>query len=273
MWVFFLQLNTMKIIRYFITHESEETGVTGFLPLWIPKSSNFDPSDATGMVHDMLEHRLCDQGHLHEELMAFGRAIALRVATYFYGKNRGPSAEGMGSEIATAWVNELNSGDLNFPHAPKTVPIKDDFVEETIQSIATKAMQDIATELSFYTDSKRTNPNKQLHSAMVGWMRIGYLDAVRRYKGTDHGCYEVAHSAFTWAKSTRTEQTIGELINEHVENGNLVLRLCYDTDRHQMSMKDIHIKDQGFPQWLRQRIDCWKYSDPQPIKERIFEYA
>ena len=266
----------MKIVRYFIASQSEDTGMNGFLPLWIPGASTFDPSGSTGMVHDMLEHRLCDQGHFHEELMAFGRVIALRVATYFTGSSgRGPTGEGMGAEIGGVWADITESGDTFWiPHAPKTKPITGhDRVEQTIQDIAAQAMETAAREVHNRNGYGSGRPTARLHSAMVGWMRVGYLDAVRRYGGTDHGCYDVGHSAFGWANQSKTVNTIDALYDEHAETNSMVLRLCYDTKRHRMAMTEIEVSDTGWPQWLAIRIARWRGGRIRPVPFPAFETA
>lgn len=216
----------MKIARYFMCCEWEDVGVRGFQPLWVPKSSNFNPSQTIGVVHDMLEHRLCDRGLLHEEAMALGRLVHVRIAT---GVLTSPERS-LGLELAE-----------NF-----------DRVQEVIQDVE---------EIPFVDDFSQACIKKCLdgmRAADVGldevalvrtanWMRIGYIDARRRYPDPD-----LVANAFHWADQNAK---LFQRLAEEEENFDTVVRFCWDVSKADMTYR---IYRPHFPQWLNNRISNWK---------------
>jgi len=243
----------MKIVRYFMQHEGEDTGIKGFVPLWIPKSVGFDPMDAMGMMHDMLEHRLCDRGHYHEELMAFGRIIALRgIPGHLQRGQAMPPGESLGTELAGIWADALEGRDQDLMPAPGTTPVAD-YAEKMINNVA-KALIDNAESMAHDRDQCFV-PDAGFKRSARSWLRIGYLDALRRYGQQDHGCYDTGAVAFGWAENHKRE--INNLAEDGVEG--MVLRLCFDTERMCMSYRDLTPRNdyEDFPEWLRLRIWRW----------------
>lgn len=259
----------MKIVRYFCNAQSEESGIEGFLPMWVPGSSNFDPGSPTLMVHDMLEHRACDQGHFHEELMAFGRVIALRVLPHVGDRYGPPSAEGLGIEIGGVWADEVESTGIRIAHAPKTTPLSEDNAEVAVQQIAERAMKAGVSEMQARNPDSEFRPSARLHAAMVGWMRVGYLDALRRYGEQDRGCYDVGHAAFSWAHDRSTIRKFEN--HESPDGGTVVARLEFDTRELRMRHRFyVQQDDRPFPEWLRNKLWAWRHSRQLPVQSPAF---
>lgn len=55
-----------------------DIAMEGWLPAWFD-AKNYEPSGGLGVAHDMLEHRRSDTGEWHQELMAFGSVLYVRV--------------------------------------------------------------------------------------------------------------------------------------------------------------------------------------------------
>ncbi len=245
----------MKIIRYFIQHQSEESGMDGFVPLWIPKSSNFDPFGAQGMAHDMLEHRLCDKGAYFEELMAFGRAAALRgIPRHTFRSTLYTPSESLGTELAGIWARVQSDNRADLPAAPETGRVSDhaeDFLRNMVRNFAKSVERECEdNDAEFAID--RTHIR-----SMLSWLRIGYLDALRRYGEQDHGCYDTGWAAFHWADCNKKRiNSIGE------EALGCVMRLCFDTDRREMrdTLIEPNRKYGIFQGWLESRIRAWRMS-------------
>lgn len=260
----------MKIVRHFVNARSDDTDIEGYLPLWVPGSSTFDPGTPRLMVHDMLEHRLCDKGLFHEELMAFGRVIALRIIPQVGTLRDRPSIGGLGSELGDVWFREQESGNsLRIAHAPKTEPLSEPSAEETVQAVATEAMKSAWRQITYDTpESWEVRPTARLHAAFVGWMRVGYRDALRRYGPQDHGCYEVGHAAFEWASSRQIEREFAA--QESPDNGTVVVRLEFDTEALCMRHRFYEERESGFPEWIRNKLHWHRTSRTPQVQGPAF---
>lgn len=249
----------MKIVRYFIHNEWEDTGTCGFQPLWVPRSSNFTPSDSPRLLaHDMFEHRLCDTGKIHEEVMAFGRIVALRVNPGVIQRGFESVESSLGAEIGSIWcdtVNDLvNAGCLKAP--PETSEVTTYSVECQLRKMAEKALFSVNRDLGDREFGEQVSLGQE--QDVLGWLRIGYMDALRRYGQQDHGCYETGHAVDRWTKSREAREV--EQYAEQEENDGNVLRLSWDTVQLRMSHRFYEPSgDYGrFPRWLRQRIWSWR---------------
>jgi hypothetical protein len=246
----------MKIIRYFLCREWHEVGVMGFTPLWIPKSCGFDPSEARGMMHDMLEHRLSDRGKFHEEVMAFGRIIALRAMPGF-GFDRGGYRPDkvLGMELAGIFARGFeNSGEPpTIERAPET-GFAENYAENFIEEMVKSFKQSIASELQDRFDESVPLPGASLYRSLASWLRIGYIDAIRRYGQLDHGCYDVGYAGHLWAEENA--KRISRLVEE--ADGS-VMRLCFDTKslRIQETLIEPDREYGRLPTWLRARVHWW----------------
>lgn len=250
----------MKITRYFIQHVGEETGLDGWLPLWIPKSAGFDPfASPVGLVHDMLEHRLCDSGLFHEELMAMGRLIALRsVPGVDQGRSIYSYEESLGIEVSGAWAQgDGDREEATIVEPPPTAEL-DSHVEGRLHDLIDSCLKTLPGDLEDHCAWRGdvALDYEQFGASMLGWLRIGYRDALRRYGQQDHGCWDNGHAAFRWARSN--EKRMDRELEECCPGS--VLRLCWDTVQLQMDDRVLEPNDKygTHPQWLRHRIWSWR---------------
>lgn len=237
----------MKIIRYFLHEEDEHSGMHGFMPLWIPRSAGFNVSGARGMIHDSLEHALSDTGKPHQEVIAFGRILALRVES---GVNRGDTQESLGSELAEL-VSEAQDftgdWDTTLPD-PGPISVTDD------QSQVRKLIRQVVDGMAARSGSKWFDGPPMGTLACTRAARLlglGYLDAKRRYGGAS-GCNRLAWETFDWAENNT--KTIDHLEQE-CKHGD-VLRLTIDTHYGEVKTKVIHAGERL--DWLRPRIHRWR---------------
>ena len=237
----------MKIVRYFLHEEDEMTGMHGFMPLWIPKSAGFNVSGSPGMIHDALEHALSDTGKPWQEVVAFGRILALRVET---GLNRGEVQDSLGAELAEL-VSEAKDftgdWDTTLPD-PGPISVTDE------QNQARKLIRQVVDGMAARSESQWFDGPSISTLACTRAARLlglGYLDAKRRYGGSS-GCDRLAWETFGWAENNKKAIDNLEL---GCQNGD-VLRLTIDTEYGQVRHAVIH-QGERF-EWLRQRIHRWR---------------
>jgi hypothetical protein len=236
----------VKIIRYFIREENLNSGEGGFMPLWIPRSAGFDPSGAANLMHDSLEHRLCDSGKPFEEVLAFGRIIALR---YLPGVLR--SVDGIGEELKSLVKHaEAFPGDwdLALPDPGRVeLPEGSDDVHEAIKRIV-KGMAKSARNDVHYGDGQAMSNTACTRAARL--LRLGYLDGMRRYGGYG-GCSSLGWATAAWAE--RNEWNVEEMSREAASGD--VLRVTIDTKECGVNLR--LIPDGRRLDWLRPRIHHW----------------
>lgn len=248
----------MKIARYFLQHVDDETGMDGFVPLWIPRAAGFDPGTSFGLVHDMLEHRLSDQGRFHEELQALGRMTALRgIPGVEMQRSYRPFEARLAMEVGTIWHDLFEAGHGHHEVAPPPPTALDGQAERAIQIIANDCFEHIPQGAKDECDEAAPCWAAKLRKAVTGWMRIGYLDALRRYGSQDQGCWEVGHEAFYWMECNA--KRIAQMSEECIPGS--VLRLQFDTEELVMTDRlyepnpdhGMHMQD-----WLRHRVRHWR---------------
>lgn len=239
----------MKIVRYFIKAESEETGDWGFIPLWIPKSSNFSGGGFLTCLHDSLEHTLCDKGTFNDEMLAFGRIVALRLNTGLlnYNSKRSDHERNLGEELAQVFVN---TGEIRIDNSGKYyVPSKYAKEKESIKNIAL-AMVNLLNKFGF---SDQEEPiHKEATGYIVGWLSLGFMDAIRRYGGTT-GCETLAFNTFG-SNNSRSKKRF-DLMEQHAEEHDL-LRLTIDTNAYGVRYQVIEYPERFA--WARKRIHQWR---------------
>lgn len=235
----------MKIIRYFIREEDQATGERGFMPLWVPRSAGFNASDARGMMHDSLEHRLCDTGKPFEEVLAFGRIIALR---YLPGVIR---MQNTGHELHALVRNAPDfpgDWDLALPDPGRVeLPEGSDDVH-TVISAMIKEMATAARREEVSTDGPAMTDAACVRMARL--LRLGFLDGMRRYGGYG-GCSNLGWLADNWAESNSWRV---EVMAKECNDGD-VLRVTIDTQGCGVNLR--LISDGRRLDWLRPRIHNW----------------
>jgi hypothetical protein len=257
----------MKITRYFIAQEDEEMGGRGWLPLWIPKAAGFNTFSIVGCMHDILEHRLCDQGHFHEEVMAFGRMAVLRGLNDVHS-GRGmvyTVPESMGLELSGIWLRADMPECLTAPKTVPTDPYFECYLEELMHHYAKGGMEE-SQHYSQYHPTGGLFDQAHLDS-VTGWLRIGFLDGVRRYGSPDHEAMDIANTAWSWAKENKH---LDQLAEEYTD---VVLRVTVDTTecrvRHNIVMPD---DEYGMHQpWLRSRIWDWRNNPVKRVNTALSE--
>lgn len=252
----------MKIVRYFIRETSESTGLEGFLPLWIPRSANFDPSRLLGMMHDALEHRLCDTGKTHEEAMAFGRVLACRP-------HRGRSTpHSLGVEFSGVIFDEWDRGASQLADCLEPAPrvagsLLDAQQKSEVSDFMKGFHKGLKNSLGQRYNSDQINQDDMpmsgtaLYTRLARWVTIGLADARRRYGG-DYGCDQVGY-LFDWARQKSEQRKMDSLIEETYDGD--CLRLTIDTDTTEVKCTPITVaEDYPFehPEWLRRRISVWR---------------
>ncbi len=238
----------MKIVRYFLHEEDEMTGMHGFMPLWIPKSANFNVSGSRGMIHDSLEHALSDTGKPHEEVIAFGRLLALRAGT---GVIHNSVVESLGFELYGLLCDSddgfFGAWDTLLPD-PGPVIAPDD--GGGIKKMVSRAVDGMAkSSANSSGDRPEITTSACVRAARL--LTLGYRDAMRRFGGYS-GCSRLAWNAFDWAE--QNERKIDDLSLE-CQNGD-VLRLTIDTEFAEVRHAIIY-QGERFD-WLRHRIRRWR---------------
>lgn len=237
----------MKIVRYFLHEEDEMTGMHGFMPLWIPKSANFNVSGSRGMIHDSLEHALSDTGKPWQEVVAFGRLLALRAET---GVMHGADQAGLGSELYGLVSDAIgSSGDWSIALPDPGPVIAPDEYGATKKMISRVVDGMAKSSANSCGDRPALTTSACVRAARL--LTLGYRDAMRRFGGYS-GCSRLAWNAFDWAE--QNERKIDDLSLE-CQNGD-VLRLTIDTEYAEVRHAVIR-QGERFD-WLRHRIRRWR---------------
>jgi hypothetical protein len=169
----------VKIVRDFVAGREG-----GWIPFWMPPEAGFSDTDGVLLVHDLLEHRLCDTGQVHEEIMAFGRMLALRVHTGVLDM----SCERLGM-IALDTILDSEGFPDNMRQAPPYEPHRDIWTEtedfmQGFKAASLRDPDDRGWENIVYPDGFYAN--------VAAWFDIGYRDALRHY---GRAVYDIAYIA------------------------------------------------------------------------------
>lgn len=241
----------MRITRYFIKAEDPTVGEEGFIPLWVPRAAEFNRMNARGMMHDILEHRLCDTGKAHEEVLAFGRILALRVLP---GVSIG--VRGNGEEIFSMLRDQLHERDwTNLLPDPGPVRLGqyDADAKGFIHEIVADMRKAAAYEARECGNPQAIRMATEVCTRVARLLALGYKDAVRRYGGHS-GCSHIGWSAFTWADRRETQQEIRYLLEEAYTED--LMRITVDTENGRV--KTTLIRTEERHDWVRDRIRWWK---------------
>jgi hypothetical protein len=230
----------MKIVRDFFP----DPEVGGWVPAWIPEEAGFTGTSTNFIIHDTLEHRLCDTGQFHEEVMAFGRMLALRVQPGIIQPTWGSRAAtvDLGAELANLFSG---TSERDLAPAPAYEP-HDDVVDEVRQ---------LANAMRFeHGLSERYSPSREqvrrgFWGDVIAWLHIGYRDALRRYGGSD-GC-----SRLGWDFSNYMDFQARSI--DRKEEGPRVLRIIVDLCRETGRAKVRHyIRENEELSWqTRQKVE------------------
>lgn len=215
-----------KIKRRFIWIDSDKHGNAGWVPMWVAKSADFDAStEARLIMHDMVEHALVDTGTFRDEIMAFGRIMAIRHETgaFTYWNSANERGRSMGAELCSIWGDADRT---TIPEAPR--------VRHKFGQWATHFFYDVASgfanshrnhdffnfALSDNDDSFNDKEVGYTVGRLINWLKLGYLDAKRRYGG-DTWLPQWAYSANHFMNSARIPkaEVEGEQLEITLERG------------------------------------------------------
>jgi hypothetical protein len=162
------------ITTKFDWREDREFGGFGWILQGFP---NFNVSQGLGIAHDTLEHFKNGDGSLTHEMLAFGSMLFTRVECCWFssrGNYRGAIIN-LSSDIM-GFLRDVYYGNSNVLKPPKTRKL-DDYLEDEIKGVMSKGYRDATQEYEVTDDMSETIQR------MVGWMRIGYRKAKRRFHG------------------------------------------------------------------------------------------
>lgn len=231
----------MLMTRRFVWAEHEDTGISGWSALFIPKSADFTPNSGRGLMHDMLEHSMSDKGTFAEEVMAYGRLIALRVLPGVFS----PSARrgyGLGSELYGAWVD----ADMPTVEAPPVGKLNDPDAMGEIRRVVREFSSMGLTEQDACLHSKQAE-----RDALYRLLLIGYRSAVWYYEGLGKGNL----SSIGWA-ADECARKLGRVVGEDGDRLDITLdtRNADFTWRVRTTDETVRGRDRElgyYPGWLR----------------------
>lgn len=231
----------MKITRRFVWAEHESTGSTGWNPLWIPREADFTPNNGAGIVHDTLEHALCDTGTFEDEIMAFGRIVALRLLPGVFSMNRyrSTTAASLGEEMHGIWESACPP--------PIEAPKLGYFSALDVQDELSEMVKAFANAHQKYLDSNGEHAieitQKELN-ALYRRLKMGYLHAKQFYEARGGGsCFDLGWAGNEFAAS----------FNEPEAEENSLLTVRVDIER---ALFEYHIRHDdpdrigNVPKWL-----------------------
>lgn len=187
--------------KIFIVAEDDEYGMIGLKPSWIPISN---AGQGTLIPHDMFEHSATAKfGAAEEELMALGAAHRIRGENGFFqlGTIGRHSSDILSNSVYGILIDLNNSERSSFLSPPRnTYKLKDEGAESVCQIAAMKGIQMAVSEWrdSLSEEDKQISDNQiimdslagnwsfiELKTIVAGWMRIGYMNAQRRFPEID----------------------------------------------------------------------------------------
>jgi len=215
-----------------------ERGEIGFRPDWMPDGEAFS---GQSVPHDILEHSRKDYGNAECEYMATGAYVLIRSQNGM-GHQFMPEFKNIGGvicEVLVAIHDPYCRGEPQpFKLPPSTRPIRDAKVEALLAQAATEGVRqyivnhhDDLEDSDYYTESVR----RQDAANALGWMRIGYRRAVRRYARYD--TWDIAHGIFERLKR-RVEELEHDaeegqflVVHTHLAQGRFTADLSYTHNR------------------------------------------
>lgn len=168
------------IHRIFEWREDEEHGDEGWI---LQNQPTFNIAGSIAIAHDVLEHFApTSQNSLTEELQAIGALLRVRgeggwFAARGYGHNY---AKSIASDLAR-FLEQVRDGELTAEPVRATRPLRYGLDDE-LQEAITESLR-IANYELYHDDQPHVRDSTT--AQFVGWMRIGYRRAVRRYASSD----------------------------------------------------------------------------------------
>ena len=176
------------ITRLFVFCNDPDSGFEG----WRPKDLvDFNPGNQYLVAHDTMEHFANDTGTLADEIRALGAFAFVRIDSGYAFKNTIFSNRDMilARVIASTIADDIRDRDsCDLADAPGTLPLnparyghaKDQMMQRAIQL----AIPMLTNEWDLGNSEFAEEFNSPEFAAnLLGWLRIGYRAAHRRYRG------------------------------------------------------------------------------------------
>lgn len=189
-----------SVMRFhFVAATDEELGELGWLDTRAARHGPYGPLNYNyGLAHDCLEHLSLTE--VSDEIQAHAAIYWARYQGGWCNEyGRGVTLESIGSE----WIGlarAIQDGhELRMP--PKTRPLDSD-IEEEIIVIMASGREAIRSE--GYDEWQKLAD--QIEKAFLGWFRIGFRKAARKWKRWNYGPAEVSHLFNQLAKAFKQHE-------------------------------------------------------------------
>lgn len=164
----------------FVADMHEDYGTLG----WRQKSQpGFDPLPGMAVAHDCLEHFRGGDESPANEFEALGAAWHLRGENPMSSSFRTPE-EDMAADMPSIVRHIVHEG-MHLAEPPRTRPMRDEDTEESFRNVIKYTRVFCLSEME-HEISEGTLTTHELDAILrkaLGWLRIGYRRARRRYRG------------------------------------------------------------------------------------------
>jgi hypothetical protein len=161
----------------FVCKKHEEYGSLG----WALKCKpHFEPLGGMTVAHDVMEHFPRDNGTLAAEWQAFGAMMRIRHEGNWWSNQGNTKYQEFGDQAYVDLFDHYRKvvyGELSVDEAPRTMKLEDD-LEEQIQKMVANFRREIDREVD--PDDQSCDVDFFCKN-LVGWIRIGYRKACKRY--------------------------------------------------------------------------------------------
>ena len=169
----------MRLVRTFEHAQHQDYGTWGWK---LAGDNKMDPLAGMAVAHDTLEHFPGDDATTIEgEFKALGAALWIRGDGQYWARHSAMNPRAGShilADIETIW-GLYDSGDATFRKAPRTVPLTEE-PEVEIAFAVKRATEQLAHNADHDEDEAA---RREFVQDSVGWLRIGYRAAKRRYAG------------------------------------------------------------------------------------------
>jgi hypothetical protein len=183
----------MSLIQLdFVYAEDQEYGGDGWIPKIMPK---FNASQGLGVAHDAMEHFNVAAGTLEEEILAFGAMLYMRVETGWFCQQGSYQRAGniLGGDLARFLSDHWHQGGMLRMVKGRPRHLEDD-MEEELDSVIEETRRQLRGELGDDDWHQFQRDTIDVWNRLRRWMRQGYWQCKRRYRGASN--HDLAY-AFT----------------------------------------------------------------------------
>lgn len=166
--------------------EDKEFGTFGWLPKLNP---SFNAMQGFGVAHDVMEHTDLISGSMEEEMKAFGAMLYIRGEGGWWWNSMNTSpASNMRGDIAGFSRDVFFAKDYGCVLGKPKRTLRIDH-EWDIQEIVDQSWRALRQELDDADWRAFRHMNPRWRENLAGWIRRGYRECVKRYKG--HKAYHL----------------------------------------------------------------------------------